>query len=530
MQRDPRILSVAEQLAAGHDVDWDQLGRSADADLMRELREIQKLSGAFRDQTPAPATASGERFAHLEILEVLGRGACGVVYRAYDPHLQRHVALKLTERGRSHRSLLREAQLMARVDHPHVLKVHGATEVDGRVGFWSDLIEGETLELWFLRQPPLSATELIGIGGELCAALAAMHLAGVIHGDLKPSNVVRQNHGRWVVIDFGSGQHTEDAGPVGGTPLYLAPELFAPSSADERSDQYALGVLLFRLATRRYPIEAETLEELEQQHQQGPQLSLLDLRPDLPRALIDAIEKALAPHPEDRHASVGAFAAALSRAAHQRGLMPATRPRLRRWLWAASAAGLMLAAAAWWRPASTDLLETEWLRTTGGVQSTLAAGDEVRLGDTLVLRLNLRESRYVYVVNVDQRGDRFQLFPLSGSELRNPLPAGQSQLPGRIDGRSLDWQITSRGGAERFFVLLANSPLSELDLAGFSQSSEQRSAETVQLLAGLGEPVRGVGGLSVGIDEEQDNAQTWLENLRRRHPEMEVHQMELRNP
>ena len=165
------------------------------------------------------------------------------------------VALKLLKSSKAKPDLsnqiLHEARRLARVRHPNVVTVHGADNNDGRVGFWMDLIEGHTLSE-LVAQGRLSSGEAIHIGQELCLALAAVHGAELIHRDVKAQNVMRASDGgRIILMDFGAGEFIDQRPGASriGTPLYLAPELWAGGTASIRSDIYSLGVLLFFLVT-----------------------------------------------------------------------------------------------------------------------------------------------------------------------------------------------------------------------------------------------------------------------------------------
>src|SRR5258706_9016493 len=244
----------------------------------------------------------------------------------------------------------REARLMAPLGHPDVLKVCGAAEKNGGVGFWPDLIEGEPMGRWADAHPRLSARELGAIGEELAAALAAIHALGVVHGDLKPANVVRHRDGRWIVLDFGSSTPL-DGDFESGTPAFAAPELLVGGRPACATDLYSLAALLFRLASGRLPVDADTFEQLRARHQRRERLHLMDLRPDLPPRFAAALERALAPDPAARPASAGEFAQSL--AAALRSETPA--PRQFRW----GALGLALALsglalAAWFAHAPAE--------------------------------------------------------------------------------------------------------------------------------------------------------------------------------
>ncbi|MEZ4651102.1 MAG: protein kinase [Candidatus Eisenbacteria bacterium] len=253
------------------------------------------------------------RWGPLEVAESIGAGGFGRVYRARDATLRRDVALKLrpvdpagrTEDGEDY---LEEARRLARVRHPNVLVVHGAELHDGWAGIWTDLVRGEPLDVRLRRTGPFSREILVRAGLDLCRALSAVHDAGLVHGDIKPPNAMFDEDGRVLLMDFGSGFSTSDA-PFGrarqGTPVAMAPELLRGSLPSVSTDLYALGVLLYRIATGQYPFRAADLEELRERLAAQERIPLDELRPDLPAAFARVVHRCLSPDPEARPRTAG---------------------------------------------------------------------------------------------------------------------------------------------------------------------------------------------------------------------------------
>ena len=249
----------------------------------------------------------------------IGEGAFGEVFRAHDSWLDHPVALKLLkpEIAQTDYSarILYEARRLARVRHPNVVSVHGADMHDGRIGFWMDLIEGETLAD-LVAGGRLSAGEASHIGGEVCLALAAVHRANLVHRDVKAQNVMRASDGgRIILMDFGAGEFIgkrSNSGRVRGTPLYLAPEIFKGADATFASDIYSLGVLLYHLVTGGYPVISTSVASLVDAHLKGERRRLRDARPDLPPSFVSVVERAIDPDRTRRFASAGEFYAALT--------------------------------------------------------------------------------------------------------------------------------------------------------------------------------------------------------------------------
>lgn len=280
----------------------------------------------WRAGAPPDPEIEADTWAHLTLCEVIGRGAYGTVYRAWDPRLDRDVALKLIPEAvdRHYAELVsEEARLLARVHHPNIVTVYGATREEGCVGIWMELIEGQTLEQILQERGRSSAREAALIGLDVCEALAAVHSAGLLHRDVKAHNVMRDRNGRIVLMDFGAGREQILPGEttiadLAGTPLYMAPELFHGKEATVRSDVYSVGVLLYRLVTGKVPVTARSLDEVRKAHEAGKTRRLRDERSDLPGAFVQIVERALSPDPARRFESAGAFEMALT------GLLTAT--------------------------------------------------------------------------------------------------------------------------------------------------------------------------------------------------------------
>jgi serine/threonine-protein kinase len=291
---------------------------TAIADFHRDPRSGRRPQGGVASHTStatdgqllvdiAPVARQWGRFL---LRRKLGEGAYGDVYAAYDPQLDREVALKLLKPLRSSsdqaRPLLGEARMLAQVRHPNVASVFGADLCNGQAGLWMELVRGFTLEELLRSRGPLSGSEAALVGQDLCRALTAVHRAGLVHRDVKTGNVIREVGGRIVLTDFGAGRFRsgEPKRSLAGTPHYVAPEVVAGAEANELSDLYSLGVLLFRLATGAYPgggggDDSPTAEDLD------PPPSLRDLRSDLSESFVSAVERALAPDPAERPRSAG---------------------------------------------------------------------------------------------------------------------------------------------------------------------------------------------------------------------------------
>jgi eukaryotic-like serine/threonine-protein kinase len=378
------LLALAESIADGAVIDWtaaDTLTSAEHQAIVRQLRIVAELATLHRTmpadpaETPPPQVARRSasapaigRWAHLELIERLGAGTFGEVYRAWDPHLEREVALKLLRADQTPDDLqssriVAEGRLLARLHHPNIVTVHGVALHDGRVGLWMELVEGATLEQLLAQNGSFSAGEAAIIGIDLCRALAAMHQAGLVHRDIKTQNVVREAGGRIVLMDLGTGRVIDRLRPnlipdLAGTPLYLAPEIFDGAAADERTDLYSLGVLLYRLVTAAFPVRAATIDELCAAHAQKRAVRLRDARPDLPTVFVRVVDRAIAAPASERYRTAGELEADLvsaldhphtgARAASAGG---GSRRRRLTWSGVAIAAAVILSAlASPWSP------------------------------------------------------------------------------------------------------------------------------------------------------------------------------------
>ncbi len=307
------------------------------------------------DEVPEGVTrelAPGTRSGRYIVLEQLGRGGMGVVYKAYDPDLDRKIALKLlsTRRGsesrgdRARERLLREAKALAQLSHPNVVSAYDVGTLDDDVFVAMELVEGTTLPQWLRDERP-SWRQIIGVMIDAGKGIAAAHQAGLIHRDIKPDNIVIGKDGRPRVLDFGlaraasfdessqdpvddeAAQELEDehalesghslrtpmtlAGAVLGTPGYMAPEQYRAGELDEKTDQYSFCVTLYEALFDRRPHVGSTYKQVKQRVLSEP-AATPPAEPRLPARLRRVLMRGLSAAKEDRFAGMAELLAALA--------------------------------------------------------------------------------------------------------------------------------------------------------------------------------------------------------------------------
>jgi len=258
---------------------------------------------------------------NYQIVQRLGDGGMGTVYRAVDRLLERDVAIKVLRPELGHRDdlvdrFLSEARALARLNHPHIAILHGLERHDGELHMVMEFVRGETLEQLVERSGALAWTRAIRLCMDALDALDHAHDMGVVHRDIKPANIMLSSTGVVKVMDFGiarlRGQHRRtQTGHTVGTPLYMAPEQLRGEEVDGRADVYAMGAVLFELATGRVAYEADSDYALILRKLQQAPPSMQSLVPGLPSALNDIVQRAMHHDPEARFPTAQAFSSAL---------------------------------------------------------------------------------------------------------------------------------------------------------------------------------------------------------------------------
>jgi pimeloyl-ACP methyl ester carboxylesterase/predicted Ser/Thr protein kinase len=292
---------------------------------LREVRAFLGVTapagtGAHDSRSGGPEASAPSRLGPYRLLERIGAGGMGHVWRAEDERLGRTVAVKLLHRSvlqddTARRRLLREARALAALDHPNVASVIGYEEDPEHPFLVMGYVEGDTLAS-LAREAPIAAERLLPIATQILAGLGAAHAQGVIHRDLKPVNVMLTPAGVVKLVDFGLADAAEEstltpAGYIVGTPAYMAPEQAIGSRPTPRSDLFSVGVILYELLTGRRPFQRETMAATLAAIVHAEPATFDPSLPEATRRLEPAILRALRKNPDERPESAEAFRRAL---------------------------------------------------------------------------------------------------------------------------------------------------------------------------------------------------------------------------
>ncbi|MFN0205575.1 MAG: serine/threonine-protein kinase [Planctomycetota bacterium] len=471
----------------GKPVDWETFGtvkrkHPGALDALRVIESIRNLYGGVAQ--PGSLVNSGAQAERLQIREEIGAGSFGKVYKAFDTILSREVAVKIVKSsGGLAEPWMAEVQALARVQHPNVVTIHNVSKRDGSVFIEMELVAGERINDTLQKHGPFAPAGALKITNELCGALAAVHAEGIVHGDVKPANVMRRRDGRAVLLDFGLARAIT-AGTVRyfksrrGTPITMAPEqMIEGENAGPRADLYSLTVVLYWMLTGRYPHEAESMEEFRERVLEHAPVPITRYKKNLNPDIVNIIEKGLARHARDRFETAEKYQKALQ-------------------------AALKFEE----RENEPTVCGVNLFVKRGGSDVRLQSGSEVRIGERVYLDVTVDRDVSFYVFNESRSGELFLLFPIPGIDMKNPVAAGTHRIPGSRDGKAKYWTVTSDGGGEeRIFAVATRRPIAEIDkLVKRSRAASESTEMMYPKVAGTAREalMRGIGGLGEDDDSE----------------------------
>lgn len=419
-----------------------------DSDFERLLADMRRAATAL------PEIPGYRVIAHV------GTGGFGTVYRARDLKLERDVALKVLHPRvdadtKVEEPFLREARALARVGHPNVVTLYGVIEHEGLRALSTEYIEGRSLEEICAEEGSVPPGRVVEIGLDLTRALAAVHAAGIIHRDVKTTNILVDGSGRALLADFGLGVQSVLSNPrgsgahVAGTPLFMAPEVLRGGAADARADIYALGVVLYRLLAGRLPYRGRGVGELIEKIEGGELSPPTALTTDLEVRLWAVLEKALAVDPGARFETAEAMGAALSALLESPGHGSGGSPGRGKAALAALAVLLVAAGAAIWLSRPAEDADQEF-----GARVKIEASRK-KQGDSLVISVAADRDVYVYVVG-ESKGKSYLVYPRTHDDAGRSGPG----LDLRLDRTELEAALGEKKA--RLAVLASHDPLPPL--------------------------------------------------------------------
>ncbi|MGB1287371.1 MAG: serine/threonine protein kinase, partial [Aggregatilineales bacterium] len=272
-------------------------------------------------------TLAGQTLGQYEVVETLGRGGMGTVYKGYQHSVDRYVAIKvlpphpgLDEEFRQRFQL--EARTIGSLQHPHILSLYDYGSQEDILYLVMAYADGGTLDD-LIKDAPMPINRVESIIRQLAGALDYAHRREIVHRDIKPGNILFDSGGNVLLADFGivkmlSGDGELTGTAVVGTPAYMAPEQSQGMDIDGRVDVYALGIMAFQMLTGKQPYKSDNPMQLLIKHINDPIPSILDFNEDLPSGIVAVMKKVLAKNPDDRYQTATEFAEAFSTGIHQR--------------------------------------------------------------------------------------------------------------------------------------------------------------------------------------------------------------------
>ena len=498
LERPPEQRSAYLAAACGADVELRAEVESLVGASEQPAWIDQRLE-ALETQTldmPAEPLAPGQRIGHYRVVQKLGEGGMGVVYKAIDANLDRTVALKVLlpdrQTPRLKQRFIREAKAASALNHPNIVTIYEFGSDNGLDFIAMEFVEGVTIqELLERRQTPRET--LLGYAQQAAGAIAKAHAAGIVHRDLKPNNLMATRDGVVKVLDFGLAKHNplsdQDsdatqslsltiAGAIAGTPAYMSPEQATGETIDWRSDIFSFGIILYEIACGQRPFKGSNAQATLHQIASADPPKIASLDSSAPPRLVALIERCLQKPREQRVQSMQEVAAELAAILH-RPVAVSRRP-VAAGILAAAVVAALAGTGVWFArrpvpsPATPNAAAKVRSLNLSLVAQQMAGGkpsgdpyvasptDTFQGGWRFRVRAEPHQSGFLYLINdgPDESGhDRlFILYPPDG-EARAPLTAGQPAETG--------WYVfDANPGTERLWIVWSEQPVEALAASG----------------------------------------------------------------
>ena len=464
------------------------------------------------------------QLGRFHYVRLLGEGAFGSVVQVWDPELHTHRAIKVPHRNLidtgkvDPEAYVREARKVTRLGkHPGIVEVLDVQRMENGTPYVvSEFISGGSLadRVDAGRMPWREAAELVA---QIAEAIGYAHSKGIVHRDLKPANILINDDGKPIVVDFGLALGDDEfsyKSIVCGTYYYMSPQQIRGDAdrLDGRSDVYSLGVLLYQLLAGRLPYKSRDVNSLKREIQEEEPTPVRQYAPDVPPALEQICQRAMAKQIGDRYSTAADFAVALRRLLKtpSEGTVAQGAGSTARWIGAVAAAGLIVAAGLFILFNSRQGLEPIPTVAASAVTPNLAihfqkadsstfaremadADLPLQIGDKLQFHLDsLPEPMYAYVYWIDSAGKPNRVWPADDSDLANQTTVAALSSPPGAGGEAIDqpwWEIPAVGGPQIVFLGVAKQALTADELADFEAQSEFMRESLLGTMRRSGRPV-----------------------------------------
>jgi serine/threonine protein kinase len=513
------ILHGALEVRPGLRSAWLDEACGGDSGLRAEVESLLAAAdrSAFLDR---PATApesgllSGRRIAHYEVVEKIGEGGMGAVYKAIDTRLDRPVALKVLVRGVGtwsyERRFAREAKAASALNHPNIVTIYEFDSHEGLDYLSMEYVQGTTLH-HLLEERALPLGTLLGYARQAAGAIARAHQAGIVHRDLKPGNIMVTHEGMVKVLDFGLAKRQPAepereltqtnltmAGTVVGTPAYMSPEQANSEGEDWRTDIFSFGVILYEIVCGRRPFEGKNAHSIMYQITHAEPAAPSLVKPSTPPAVAALITKCLAKDRAGRPQSMDEVAdvlASVTAEGPERGETGRSWQMPRRaWLAGGAIGAAVVFSGVWiWRPAPQSIaysIEAQKMREGEplGEPYPASSADTFEGGWRFRLRMRAGQPGYLYVIN-EGPGDSGK----SRYWVLYPAAADGAALTANAE-TSTGWYVFDRNpGVEKLWIVWSDRVMERFEeiLRGGTSGEVRDPAQagSIQsILAGLQKP------------------------------------------